>query len=297
MRKNILITIVMFLMSFGLFAQEYIFPYYEVGVVNTDMKTTYNDVVSALKSKNFQILGTYHPAKKKSLQVIVFTRGDLKSTLAKVTDRGMLGAAQKVGLQQKNGKVHISYTNPDYMLRAYVRDEYPKYKLVFDKFHADLKDALSAVGNQFTPFGGKQKASKLKKYHYKMMMPYFTDPIELKKFNSFDEGYQIILNNLKNRKEGMQLVYKISNPATQTAVFGIGLNTNWTDCEAFFLPRIGEDNIAALPYEIILQGNTVTMLHGKYRFALFWPELSMGQFMKIMSTPGKIEKRLRKVCE
>ena len=34
------------------------------------------------------------------------------------------------------------------------------------------------------------------------------------------------------------------------------------------------------------------MLHGKYRIALNWPELTMGTFMKIMSTPGDIEDTL-----
>jgi hypothetical protein len=35
------------------------------------------------------------------------------------------------------------------------------------------------------------------------------------------------------------------------------------------------------------------MLHGKYRFALHWPELTMGQFMKISSTPGDVEDFLK----
>jgi len=31
------------------------------------------------------------------------------------------------------------------------------------------------------------------------------------------------------------------------------------------------------------------MLHAKYRIAISFPDLSMGQFMKIFSTPGDIE--------
>ncbi len=64
-----------------------------------------------------------------------------------------------------------------------------------------------------------------------------------------------------------------------------------------FLPIIGEDHIAAMPYEIILQGKELTMLHGKYRFALLWPELEMGTFMKIMSTPGDVEDMLEGLSE
>ncbi len=51
-----------------------------------------------------------------------------------------------------------------------------------------------------------------------------------------------------------------------------------------------------MPYEIILQGNKATMLNGKYRLALHWPKLSMGTFMKIMSTPGYIEDTLKELC-
>ena len=43
---------------------------------------------------------------------------------------------------------------------------------------------------------------------------------------------------------------------------------------------------------MILQGNKLTMLHGRYRIALHWPDLTMGTFMKIMSTPGDIEDAL-----
>ena len=52
-----------------------------------------------------------------------------------------------------------------------------------------------------------------------------------------------------------------------------------------------------MPYEIILQGKEVTMLAGKYRIALYWPELTMGTFMKIMSTPGDIEDAFSSVTE
>lgn len=75
----------------------------------------------------------------------------------------------------------------------------------------------------------------------------------------------------------------------QIAVFGIGL-FDLKKGEQDFLPVIGENNLAAMPYDIILQGNKATMLHGKYRIALYWPELTMGTFMKIMSTPKNIKR-------
>jgi hypothetical protein len=69
------------------------------------------------------------------------------------------------------------------------------------------------------------------------------------------------------------------------------------DGEAHFLPIIGEDNIAAMPYEIILQGKEAIMLHEKYRFALHWPKLTIGQFMKISSTPGDVEDFMEALTE
>jgi len=38
------------------------------------------------------------------------------------------------------------------------------------------------------------------------------------------------------------------------------------------------------------------MLHGKYRIAIYWPEMTMGTFMKISSTPGDIEDMLEVIC-
>ena len=92
------------------------------------------------------------------------------------------------------------------------------------------------------------------------------------------------------------MVYKLVYQTEEVAVLGVGLES-LEDGEVTFLPKIGEAHVAALPYEIILQGTEVTMLHGKYRIALFWPELTMGTFMKIMSTPGDIEDTLEALCK
>ena len=54
---------------------------------------------------------------------------------------------------------------------------------------------------------------------------------------------------------------------------------------------------AFLPYELLILDNKVYMLHGRFRIALSFPDLSMGQFMKIVSTPGYIEDTFEKLCE
>jgi len=295
MKKLIFSTITVFILSFNSWAQE-LSPYVKIGELNETIEQLSSKVIETLKANSFTVLGDYNPANKSTLKVIAFTREDLKNTVVKVTDRGALAAAFKVGLEQKDGKVILSYTNPDYILRAYLGTNYNTFKSTFQKFNTDLKTTFSVLGNEFKPFGGKIKADKLKKYHYKIMMPYFSDPVSLNEFSSFEEGLKVIENNLKAQKGNTVEVYKIVYNDQKVAVFGVGLQSK-EDGESVFLPKIGEAHVAALPYEIILQGKEATMLHGKYRIALHWPELTMGTFMKIMSTPGDIEDTLEAVCK
>ncbi|TJY31849.1 hypothetical protein [Pontimicrobium aquaticum] len=295
MKKIVLSIVASLLVGYYSFSQE-LTPYIKVGDVNETINNVSDKVESVLRNNNFTVLGSYNPSGKSTLKVIAFTRNDLKNKTAQIIDRGALGAVFKVGLVQSDGKVTISYTNPDYILRAYLMDNYTTFSSTFKKFSEDLKSTLSSLGNEFSPFGGTVKADKLRKYHYKIGMPYFTDPIELNEFNSFEEGLNTIEANLKAKKGNTVMVYKLVYPDKKIAVFGVGL-LNSEEGEPNFLHKIGETHAAALPYEIILQGNEATMLHGRYRIALHWPDLTMGRFMKIMSTPGNIKDALKALCK
>ena len=293
--KNFFISILFVLGgSLSLCGQD-LTPYLKVTEKQESIKAVSESVRDALTEKGFEVLGTYHPADRSSLEVIAFTRKDLKNTVVKVADRGALAAVMKVGLVAEDGKVTVSCTNPEYLLRAYLRDEYNTHKSSLGTFASDLKTALTSVGNDFTPFGGTVEADKLKNYHYKIMMPYFTDPVTLGEYPSFEAGLKTIENNLKQKRGNTVKVYQIVYPDKKIAVFGVGLRDK-EEGESYFLPKIGVEHAAAMPYEIILQNNTATMLHGKYRIALHWPDLTMGTFMKIMSTPGDIEDTLEKIC-
>lgn len=270
-------------------------PYIIITETQESIEESSARIVEALQQNSFQVLGSYHPANRSTLKVIAFTRNDLKNTVVKVADRGALAAVFKVGFVKKEGKVTISYTNPDYILRAYLREHYNTHKSTCETFASDLKATFAPIGNDFIPFGGTVEADKLKKYHYKIMMPYFTDPITLAEYNSFNEGISTIEANLRAKKGNTVQVYKLIYPDKEIAVFGVGLRSK-EEGESHFLPKIGVEHAAALPYEIILQDNKATMLHGKYRIALHWPDLTMGTFMKIMSTPRDIEDTLEGLC-
>ena len=271
-------------------------PYIKVGDVSTNIDQTATKVKSALTDKGFEIIGEYNVENNKNLKVIVYSRKDLQTTVLKVKDRGALAAALKVGLKASGSKTTISYLNPEYLFNAYLRGDYSKHKSALKKVEQDVKSALSALGNDNKGFGGSLSAKDLHKYHYKMMMPYFTDPVELKKFSSFEEGVKTIEKNLAAKKGNTKQVFKLVFSNDQVAVFGVGLMDS-SKGEANFLPIIDNSHLAAMPYEIILQGKTATILHGRYRLAVHWPELSMGTFMKIMSTPGEIEDTLEGLCK
>jgi len=274
--------------SLSIFADEELPPYYLVGQIDGTIDEAVVDIKSALESKNFSIVGEYNPAGNPDLYVIAYTRDDLQRTTLKVKDRGALARVLKIGLVKKEGKINVSMLNPMYLFYAYLMDEADTHLNKLEIVSNDVKSAMKQVGPDYTGFGGNEEIKDLKDYHYMMMMPYFNDPVELNEFESFEQGISTIRKNLEAKKGNTLKVYEVIYESEKIAVFGIGL-LDPEEGEAHFLPIIGEDNIAAMPYEIIIQGNDATMLHGKYRFAIHWPELSMKQFMKISSTPGDIE--------
>ncbi len=286
---------VLFALFLNLEAQT-LSPYVLVGESEMDLPTAEEKVTSVLQEKGFEVIGSYNVEGNQTLKVIVYTRQDLKDITIQVKDRGALAAALKVGLKSDGPGTKISYLNPEYLFQAYLMDEYDKHAAGLGKVASDVKSALSPLGSENTGFGGGLTAEELREYHYKVFMPYFTDPVDLEEFSSFEEGVKRIEKNLKAKKGQTLWVYSIKFPNEQVAVYGVGL-MNEEEGEKHFLPIIGEDHLAAMPYEIILQGKKATMLHGRYRIALHWPDLTMGTFTKIMSTPGDVKDVMKDLCK
>lgn len=254
------------------------------------------DVENKITAAHFEIVGKYEVAGQSDLQVICFSREDLKSVCEKFEDRGALASVLKIALRKSNDTVEISILNPEYMFYAYFGEDYKNQAKILQKIDADAKNILAGTLGELYDFGGSLEIEKIKEYHYKVMMPYFDDPEILEEYDSFEEGLKYIRQQIASGGKDIQLVYEQVNEAKKTAVFGIGIHQTATG-EGHFIPIIGERNIAAMPYEIILQEEEVSMLHGKYRFALYWPELTMGTFMKIMSTPGDVEEVMESLTE
>ena len=99
---------------------------------------------------------------------------------------------------------------------------------------------------------------------------------------------------VKSMVSNLKKVYKYNVPGKQLTVYGIALSGE--EGEEHFMPIIDISNpkhTAFLPYEILVMGNEVHMLHGRFRIALSFPDLTMGTFTKIMSTPGDIEDMMK----
>ncbi|MCK5815123.1 MAG: hypothetical protein KAH07_04180 [Flavobacteriaceae bacterium] len=296
--KNLiyLVTVLLFFIGSNPTTAQELNPYIKIGESSNNIDQNSDKVKSALKENGFDIIGEYNVENNKNLKVIVYSRKDLQSTVLKVKDRGALAAALKVGLKSDGTKTTISYLNPEYLFNAYLGDDYVNHQTELRKVEKDITTTLSQLGNENKGFGGSLSINDLRKYHYKMMMPYFSDPVELKEFSSFEEGVKTIEKNLASKKGNTKLVYQLKFNSKKIAVFGVAL-LDKEKGESHFLPIIDNSHLAAMPYEIILQGKTATILHGRYRLALHWPELSMGTFMKIMSTPGEIEDTLKDLCQ
>lgn len=297
MKKLSLLLIPLFIIfSLTIVNAQQISSYILVGDSQGSLENSEAAVTKALESFGFEILGKYHPENNQTLKVIAFSRKDLQNITLKVKDRGLLAATLKVGLKADGPQTKISYLNPEYLFQAYLRDAYDTHENGLKKVSSDVKAALSPLGEKNTGFGGSMTAEELREYHYKMMMPYFTDPVELREFANFEEAVKTIEKNLTAKKGNTELVYSLKFKDQKVAVFGIGY-LDEEDGEKEFLPIIGEEHLAAMPYEIIVQGKTATMLHGRYRLALHWPELSMGTFMKIRNAPGNIKDTFEALCE
>ncbi len=103
-----------------------IFPFYKIGEKNEAITTVENEINEALKSANYEILGSYNVANNKDFQVIVFTNTNLKNLALSYSNRGALAVAQKVALIYKDGKTSISLLNPKYMFHAYFQKGFEK---------------------------------------------------------------------------------------------------------------------------------------------------------------------------
>jgi hypothetical protein len=146
-------------------------------------------------------------------------------------------------------------------------------------------------------------AKELEKYHYTFGMEYFDQPNKLASYNSYKDAVAAVEKGLAAHKGGTSKVYRIDIPGSKQTVFGVSMfaegdtGDKFMD-EAFIMAEIDYKPIRStghLPYEILVKGSEVEALHGRFRIAVNFPDLSMmgaNSFMNIMPSPDAIKDSL-----
>ena len=258
-------------------------------------------LISQLELNGIKIVGQYQPANDKNRAVIIFTSKELESAVQSVGGLTGFAATLRMGITNENGKTIVSYTNPLYWGNAYFQNSFDKVADNYRILNEHLEKSLKASGNFVgTVFGSKHglTVKDLRRYHYMMTMPYFDDVVVLGNFETHTAAIEKLDANLKKGIVGVSLVYKINVPGTNLSLFGLALSGEKGESKFMPIIDIGEHkHTAFLPYEILVKDNKVVMLHGRYRIAISFPDLTMGTFTKIMSTPGNIETALKELTK
>lgn len=271
---------ILFVFSAGAWA---IAPYIQGNpVAGGNVQAVASAVETRLKDNGFKVVGKYFPKDLAGYGVVIATDGDMLGEVGSAGDHAVLGAAIRVGVKADGS---VAYTNPDYWYRAYFRKAFDKKETAVKALQARLQDALGAGKGQ----GGDESAGNLANYRYMIGMERLDSPKnKLAEYGSFAEALKTVRENLAKGAGKTAKVYEIVMPDRKMAVFGVAMNDG-ANSDGEWLRRIGmQDNVAGLPYEIYVVGNEVGSPHGRFRIALAFPDVGMGQFMRISSLPNVI---------
>ncbi|MBW8370986.1 MAG: hypothetical protein K0M66_08430 [Thiobacillus sp.] len=239
-------------------------------------------VEAKLKGKGFKVIGKHFPKDLAGYGVVIATDEAMLNEVGSVGGNAVLGAAIRVGVKA-NG--NVAYTNPDYWYRAYFRKSFAKKEEAVKALQARLQDALGAGKGQ----GGDEPPANLINYRYMIGMERLDSPKnKLAEYGSFAEALKTVRENLAKGAGKTTKIYEIVMPDRKLAVFGVAMNDG-TNSDGEWIKKIDmQDNIAGLPYEIYVVDNEVGSAHGRFRIALAFPDVGMGQFMRISSLPNVI---------
>jgi hypothetical protein len=239
-------------------------------------------VEAKLKNGGFKVVGTYFPKTLPGYGVVIATDDAMLNEVGSVGGNAVLGAAIRVGVKADGS---VAYTNPDYWYRAYFRKAFDKKEGAVKALQTRLQEALGAGKGQ----GGDESASSLATYRYMIGMERLdSSKNKLAKYASFAEALKVVRDNLAKGVAKTSKVYEIVLADRKLAVFGVAMNDG-ENSDGDWIKKIGmQENIAGLPYEIYIVDDEVESPFGRFRIALAFPDVGMGQFMRISSLPNVI---------
>ena len=243
------------------------------GRVSAYIRGKYMDVAQAkkkLKKAGFTIVGETALDKKGKLVSIVFTDKEL-TQMASKKNRGFAASLRLLVNKKDN---HISITNPIYVAKAFMQDQYD------DKVaKATLKKITDNFDNLLNS-KDKLKFQLLPSYQFMHGMPKYQDMVVVARGDD-------LLSKIKNNKKVL-FVQKLDNGATLIGA-ALGRRTGK------FIGRIGTNNAALLPYPILIENGEAKIMEPKYYISVMYPLLQMSEFMTIATVPGAIIKDCEKV--
>lgn len=247
-------------------------------------------VEAKLKNGGFKVVGKYFPKALAGYGVVVASDDEMLDQVGAAGGNAILGAAIRVGVKADGS---VSYTNPDYWYRAYFRKGFEKREAAVKNLQSRLQDALGAGKGM----GGDETASSLSNYRYMIGMERLdSSKNKLAEYGSFAEALKTVRDNLAKGAGKTSKVYEIVLPDRKLAVFGVAMNDPALGDGEWIKKIDMQNSIAGLPYEVFIVNNEVESPHGRFRIALAFPDVGMGQFMRISSLPNTIMETMGEVA-
>jgi hypothetical protein len=258
-------------------------------VAAADLTARVDLLEKKLQAEGFILAGRHLPKGLTDHATVVVTDPAMLAAIRKAGGSAVIASAIRVGLLPDGS---VSYTNPDYWYRAYMRSQFKSAQAGAKSVQARLAKALGDGGGM----GGDVAEADLENYRYMFGMERFDSPnSEIATHANFDAALKAVRANLASGVADTSRVYELVSAENQTAVFGVAMNSA-ADGESWWVNKIGADHMAGLPYEVFIVGNKVYSLYARYRIALAWPALGMGQFMGIINAPDAIRATMVRVA-
>ena len=247
-------------------------------------------VETKLKNSGFKVVGKYFPKNLPGYGVVVATDADMLDAVGSVGGNAVLGAAIRVGVKADGS---VAYTNPDYWYRAYFRKSFDKKEGEVKALQGRLESALGAGKG----VGGNEEAANLTNYRYMIGMERLdSSKSKLAEYGSFDEALKAVRSNLAKNVGNTAKIYEVVIPGRKLAVFGVAMNDAENNDGDWIKKIEMQNSIAGLPYEIYIVDKDVQSPFARFRIALAFPDVGMGQFMRISSLPGDIQNTMGEVA-
>lgn len=283
--KRTLIAIGLLASSFNLAASSNYKPFVLADTLTGSLDEVTTQVTTKLKSAGFEIVGQYSPYIDGSARIIGITNTDLKAAAqAAKHSQGGFGAVLRVAITDNKGTIEVSYVNPPYIGYAYHLGDM-----------GEIEKTLETTLGNMDSFGSAKGLSKksLDEYHYAWLMPYFKDSKVVAKFASHEAAVAALDKAIGHPDSDMSTLWKV-RIAEDQIVYGVDLNKGWwKDKMKNIMGKLDVTSpkaTAALPWEMLISGNEIIYLPGKFRIAMMFPDTSMGQFMTIKDVPDQMDK-------